>query len=714
MEETSTSGTDTTEPAGGAERSGGAAAGYRPRLRQDVIFAESDDGVYLQRPGDQFVLKGRSTYRWITLLAPRMNGEHTVEQLSSGLPEEHRRTLVNLIGLLAERGYLHDERDAEPARIPAGVRAVFGRQIGYVAHFAHPGEARFMAFRESRFLLLGAPELVAATATGLLRNGAAEVTVTGPAPEALTAEAGRLRAEGAPCTVHETEAGPHGAALAEYDLVIGAGGDVAELLRWNALARSGDGPALLPSLVLGGRAVIGPMVRPAAGPCWQCAVLRQAGARSAADGVRLWRAAALGGRCAADSCPPHLARMLGTLLAFEAFRLRTGVLAPETEGAIVTQDLDTAESGRETLLPHPLCEPCVRHEGAGAPAGEAVLFGKNGGVLGGYRDLTLTQSPLRAGRVLLYPVDGPGTASREIAAFDLDTLKNARGRAVRAAAVCYAEDVAGRGTATSARRAHGDDGDPVPPESLSIHSGLSSEGLPSEVAGAWVPAYSIVDDRWWRVPAVAAYPGGEDNHGMTMERTCAGAACGDSIEAAVSAGLLSALGFTGLRAALRGELPARNLDAAGATGDLDFLLRAANGFPGTLRLLDLPGAEPGFACVVTIDDETDHPMWTLGTGHTREQALVAGLRDLVGTLGLAGAGEPADLGDPVLPGLDPRVLPVGDGAAADRGPACHREIVAALRGRGQDALVVDTTPGDLRSAGLVTVRVLLRENEAGC
>lgn len=675
--------------------------GMRPRFRRDALFAESDDGVYLQRPGDEFVLKGRSVYRWMASLVPLMNGAHTVAQLADGLSDSHRKTLLNLITVLTERGYVHTDEPDVAARSSGQVRERFSRQIEYVAHFASGRDASFDAFRESRFLVLGADELVSAVGAGLLHNGAEHVDIGRPSVAAvkdLSAEADRLRASGCACTVRERPWQEHGA-LDEYDVVVAAAGDVRELRRLNELAHAG-GPALLPLLILGDRAVAGPLVRAGAGPCWQCALLRQSSARPAEQSVQLWRAAALGGGCDADRCPPQLARMLGTMLAFEAFRLRTGVLPAETEGALVVQNLDTAESERTRLLAHPLCPVCSHDVGDPAAPADDALFGADGGILGGYHDAELTQSPLRVGRVVLPSVDGPYDARREITAFDLDTVDNARRRAVRLAATCYAEQLAGRPDSVTGTPS-GEDSGTIPAGTLAIHSGLSAS------TGSWVPGRSLVDGRACWVPAAAAYPQSPRNDGAAFEATSAGAVCADSIAEAEQAGLLSALGFAGLCAALRGERPAEQIEADGETDDLDFLLRIARQLDEPFRILDLPGCSPGFGCVVTAGES---PVWALGTGYRRAEAAASALRDVLGLLGLRAPGNGVDIGNPVLSGLDAGRLPVTD-PGPPRAPTSHQEIVARLRERRQDAYVVDTTPRDLRDAGLVTARVLLGGRE---
>ena len=50
--------------------------------------------------------------------------------------------------------------------------------------------------------------------------------------------------------------------------------------------------------------------------------------------------------------------MLGNLVGYEVFRLRTGAPAPETRGKIIVQDLDSLDVVSEPLLPHPRCPHC--------------------------------------------------------------------------------------------------------------------------------------------------------------------------------------------------------------------------------------------------------------------------------------------------------------------------------------------------------------------
>src|SRR5690348_8284381 len=149
----------------------------RPRLRHDVVFADTGEGVFLHHADGGFVLRGRSAYRWVSSLFPYMTGEHTVGELCDGLSDERRVMVEDIIRTLLDRGLVRD-------RLPAGtgedladaVRERFAPQLNFIEHYADDAAAKYQHFRESRILVVGGtgPTAVAA-ATSLLRNGLARL-----------------------------------------------------------------------------------------------------------------------------------------------------------------------------------------------------------------------------------------------------------------------------------------------------------------------------------------------------------------------------------------------------------------------------------------------------------------------------------------------------------------------------------------------------------
>jgi bacteriocin biosynthesis cyclodehydratase domain-containing protein len=105
---------------------------------------------------------------------------------------------------------------------------------------------------------------------------------------------------------------------------------------------------------------IGPYMKPGHAGCWMCAILRMSANLEPANQAALWRGVALGGEWSTRPARTYLplSRIMGNSIAFELFKALAGHLAPESERAILIQELDTLESSRAAFLPHPLCPVC--------------------------------------------------------------------------------------------------------------------------------------------------------------------------------------------------------------------------------------------------------------------------------------------------------------------------------------------------------------------
>ncbi|MGP3988811.1 hypothetical protein [Streptomyces sp. 3N207] len=741
----------------------------RPRLRADALFTATEGGVLLQYSEGRFVLKGRTAYQWLCRLAPHLTGAHTVAELCNGLPEERRATVTAMVSTLLRRGVVRDVRPDDSGAqdgsslLSDAVRDRFRDQLAYLDHQLGGGSATaFARFRDTRVLIAGRGEAAESCAVTLLRNGLRTVTLIGAyqePPRQLLLERDALRAVHCDADVVLHPAGEYGAGPGDADgaadLVVACGMGYGELVRRNRAALDG-GPALLPLTVLDGTAVLGPLVQRAGhgvtgggdewpGGCWQCAVLRLAANLEPPAAAALLRAVHTERTAAGPDA--QLGRMLGTTLAFEVFRHRTGALPAECAGALVTQDCVTLATSRETLLAHPDCGACgglPKARGAArepstpasGKAEEEVLFGTHAGVFRRYADDELPQSPVRAACV---EVAAPGPSAvppRAVTAFALDTQTDARAAARNAAALAYETLLHAHGLPRSAAPYLADAAEErVSGAELSTWSGTGQDdGHPAE--GPWLRAWvwdsaeppSPGHGRTVAVPAAAVHPGGAVDRDGCFEPGSAGAGAGATVEAAARAGLLSVLAYEGVASALRGEALARTLPVdAAAEGDQGFLLRSVAHFDQRVTLLELPGAAPAHAVAALASDEaldetsdeapdgiSDSTAQALGYGTTRTEATVHALRDLVGTLQLTRHGQAVDLGDPLVAGLDAQALaataqepvpPVAPAGPEEPWPG-HGPMTAAASGR--EVLVVVTTPPDLRAGGVETVRVLLR------
>ncbi|GGY95391.1 hypothetical protein CP967_06475 [Streptomyces nitrosporeus] len=609
-------------------------AGTRPRVRRDVLFTETPDGVIFHNADGGFRLTARSGYRFATLLVPHLDGSRSVEEICRGFGDRQKAMVGELVKALYARGFARPVPAPDESAVlmtapaPAGR---FAQQIAYIDHYADDADARFARFRATRVAVLGDGPVARWCVLSLIRNGCATVGVdaalldgTGGTTAEEFAEVHReaARLAGQDCPVElsvlpeRTAPGSTGEGWAAYEgygvVVAAAGphvpGTVLPLLREGVP----EGRTLLPAWTFGGRAVVGPVMTPQATACWACAALRLgAGAAAGPAAAGLWSGLALGtGTPGAQPAGP-LAAMLGNLLGYEVFRLVTGAPPAETRDRLLIQDMASFDVASEPLLPHPACPFCAAPAGlpepvdlasapprpaflptvATAPDDEAAqgplaelerrsaLVRPHAGVFTAYADEELTQTPLKVGSVVLGGTGARGL--RTVTAFDVHHTAGARLRALNAAATVYAEHVvpvpepAGSLAELPA----------VDPDTLTVASGTGGTGT----AVRWTAATSLLTKEAVRVPAGAVRPFGADNADRRFEPTRAGAGAGADLPEAAAAGLLSALAHDALSRAVRGagEISVIPPPALGEDPEPVFLLRSAAHLGLTVELLDL-------------------------------------------------------------------------------------------------------------------------------
>lgn len=738
-------------------------AGTRPRIRRDVLYTRTPDGVHFHNARGGFSVVMPSAYRFASLIVPHLTGENTVAGLCQGLGEKQRDMVARLVRALYARGFARDAvppAAGAPAPEPAVARR-FAPQIAYADHYADDAAARFLRFRTTRVAVLGQDRAARWAALSLVRNGCASVAVAA-APAGsddlaeLLHEVEALRGDGCPVAVDvlpERQTPYAWDELGDRSLVVVTGADSPRQVA--ALTEAlPPGRRVLPLWMFGRSAVAGPLLAEGTAGCWTCAALRLGANGDPAHAADLWSALAPAGpRATPPALTAPVAAMLGNLLAYEVFRITTGALPAETAGQLVVQDIDSLDTVAEPLLPHPRCPSCAAGAaGAPAVAGEAeppatdldtlpadrpeplggpaeaagdadtaeralaelttraVLVQPTAGVFHAYADEGWAQTPLKVGSVTLGL--GHGTR-RTVSAFDVHHVAGARLRALRRAAEVYADHVvpvtgALTGAGLDAARAASPTVDPA---ALAVASGL---GTSAGAVAAWAPAVSLLGGGTVLVPAGALRPFGPDNAERIVEPTAAGTGAGRTPREAAARGLLTALGHETLRSALHAAVPVRPVDpaAVGGTGDaeLTFLVRSAATLGADdLELLDL--AEPGERAVPVLLARAGG-RWALGAALSWRDAAVEALRDLLGAVQFAAEPDttgPLDTGDPLMRDLDPAALaatgtPIGPGRAE---AVTWADVARRLRGAGRDVLAAPVLAPDLAAGRLHATRVLL-------
>ncbi|MBM0274981.1 TOMM precursor leader peptide-binding protein [Micromonospora tarensis] len=674
----------------------------RPRLRGDVVWLPSEEGVYVRSAQAAMLLRGSSTYRLMSTISPYLTGDHSVSELCAGLPKAQSVAVANLVQALIDRGMAHDFAPPPEAALPPALTALFADQIAFLGHFADDPVARFLSYRSARVVAVGAGEGLHALATGLLRNGLGTLRLSGPAADDPYRRDIEAEASAMDATVEVTDS------FDDADVVVYCA-DEADLALVAELARRcrAAGIRFLPAVLRGQRAVLGPFAGPATAGCWTCAQLRLAANDPPAVAADTWRAIALGPISPDQSAVTGtVSRMIGNAAAFDVFRELSGALPPETRGAVVVQEAVTLEASLSRLIAHPHCPTCAGSGLAAEPPDPdeseqsryerlAGLIDPRTGIFSEFTDDQLRQSPLPTGRLRVAPPAGYGGVPREFVAFDVETVLRARMSAIRVAVGHYADLLAA--VPTRVTRSDELDAPTIRPEQLATWAGLRATG-PDERTG-WIRAISLVTGEPRYVPAAAAFPNTSWNRECGFEVGPAGIGVGNDPTSAADAGLRNALAYQCLERLLRGQAPVAALDPAALGDDTQLaFLRDCLGHLGhapVLRLVD-DGPVP---VVLAGLDQPDESGWRVGVGEDRAEAVRHALTQLLGSVQVATYhDEPVDLGDPLIanlpPVLTPTVVP-----HAEVGPAGRAALLDHLNDHGHDALFVATTPADVAAIG---------------
>ncbi|WP_336048152.1 TOMM precursor leader peptide-binding protein [Streptomyces sp. CA2R101] len=716
----------------------------RVRIKRDVLFTETDEGVLFHNASGGFQLTGRSAYRFATLIVPYLNGEHTVRELCDMLPPSQQQMINTLVRMLMDRGLARDIPlldDQVAVTLEPSVIERFTPQIEYIDHYEDQAAQRFHRFRTARLFVLGDDAVANWCATSAIRNGIAAVRFAGPAEVFAQAvkEAGVLSEAGCPALVEQL---PERNGLYDWadldgaEMVVCTGRQApAQVVR---LLSQGvpQGSRVLPLTMFGHRVVVGPLTTGDAGACWSCAMLRLGFNGEAGAAADVWRAVTTGGDHTGVRPGRHLSAILGNLLGFEAFREISGVLPPETERSVIVQEVDSFDTGVTTVLPHPLCTLCdsagvvpdapevnwpelklttppdssvpsPTDEGP-APAIEpldeltAQLVSGTSGVFREFDDEWPTQLPLKVSRLRF----GTGTGHRRVVtAFDLHHVAGARMRALRAAAGEYL-DLVTPAPVVSAERAQGTER--IEPAGLSTFSGMD---LSARTAGAWCLATSLIDGSEVLVPAAAVRPYAPfHNPAGTFTATTAGLGTGTSAADGAYRGLYSALAHLAVTTAIRSgaRAPLVAPESLTADAELAFLLSSAENLGVVAELLHLPLAGAATVLLARTRAADGTPLWAIGADGSPTRAARTALRDLLGQCQiLAERPEEPPAGHQLIESFDPYTLPGGEATALARQGAEVPAVLKTLRAAGYEPYAVADGSPDLRQAGLHAVRVLL-------
>jgi len=324
----------------------------RLKVKDDTFYLPDSNGsVYFRNNAVSFRMEGEMIDRWIEMLLPVFNGEHTLGELTDGLPHEHRNRVYEIAESLYRNGFVRDVSRDRPHSLPEEILEQYASQIAFLNHFGDSGAYRFQCYRQAKVLAAGSGPFLVSLVSALLESGLPRfrVLLTDARPTSterlreLEAHARRADTEVKVDIVSWNESGNGWREIIapfDYILHVSQDDDAAELRALHAACKE-LGKKLLPAICIQQAGVAGPLVQPGSGWCWESAWLRIHRTAVRKDALQHTFSSTAGA-------------MLANVLAFELFKEVTAVIEPEMSRRLFVLDLETLEAYWHPFEPHPL------------------------------------------------------------------------------------------------------------------------------------------------------------------------------------------------------------------------------------------------------------------------------------------------------------------------------------------------------------------------
>ncbi len=339
----------------------------RPKCKGDTYSIQTADGVYLRRNNSRLLLKGKSLYSLLEHLMPHLNGNVTLEELTTGLDAERKRMITHLIEKLFTHDFVKDTSQDQRHTLHSTLLEIYTANIAFIESFQTSAPHRFESFRNKRLLIIGSgPDLPALLQAGL-QAGVKQISAI-VIPEAEREADGSKEIVDQPVQWDDEQSvnvidPPCWENEAEVRGLIQGCDAVLHIAGCSLLARArmlnrlclDERKTLLQAILLEDRALLGPLVNPESGNCWECAWRRWRANQSdvSEDSAR------------ARPLAPAQAMLIAQHMLFALFQFFTETGDGESAGKVSVLDLATLQSEGHRFLPHPDCLAC-RHPAVAA------------------------------------------------------------------------------------------------------------------------------------------------------------------------------------------------------------------------------------------------------------------------------------------------------------------------------------------------------------
>jgi len=126
----------------------------RFKVRPDAFFVRRADGVRVSNNAGSFTIRGTGAYQLVAAVFANLDGERTLDEMVSGLPDAAQRSVLELVTTLARNGLVAEvRRPSEP--VPTWLRQLYPAQLDFLDLHADRPVARFHRARSAPLLVAG-------------------------------------------------------------------------------------------------------------------------------------------------------------------------------------------------------------------------------------------------------------------------------------------------------------------------------------------------------------------------------------------------------------------------------------------------------------------------------------------------------------------------------------------------------------------------------
>ncbi|MGE7758404.1 putative thiazole-containing bacteriocin maturation protein [Peribacillus sp. NPDC097895] len=321
----------------------------RLKVKRDTFFLpEPNRGVYFRNNISSFHMEGSTIVQWIEKLLPMFNGDHTLSELTDGLPGPYRNRVMEIAEVLYKNGFVRDVSQDSPHQLRDQVLEHYASQIEFLDSFGDSGAQRFQAYRKGKALAIGSGPLFLSLVSSLMESGLPtfHILITDTVPtnrqrlKEIVSNARKTDDEAAVVEVM-LKGGERDweEIVRPFDsiLYVSQEGDIEELRELHSVCRKGK-KVLFPALIINQVGLAGPLVHPESKGCWESAwhrlhqtvLKKNQGPYSSTAGA-----------------------MLANVMVFEWFKEATGVTTADQDNQFYLLDMETLEGSWHSFLPHP-------------------------------------------------------------------------------------------------------------------------------------------------------------------------------------------------------------------------------------------------------------------------------------------------------------------------------------------------------------------------